>query len=54
MPTRNVSLSAGLDPLVERKIKSGSFVIFYRKLRAGVVVVRILHEQMQPERHPGR
>ena len=30
-----------------------SHIIFYKKLSASILVVRILHERMDPERHVG-
>ncbi|HEX9776884.1 MAG TPA: type II toxin-antitoxin system RelE/ParE family toxin [Geopsychrobacteraceae bacterium] len=34
-----------------RKIRSGSHVIFFKLTRAGIDVVRILHQRMDFERH---
>jgi toxin ParE1/3/4 len=33
------------------RIESGSHSVFYRKIESGVLVVRILHERMDFERH---
>ena len=53
-----VSLAAFPDtgrPFIERKgyfrIKSGEHVVFYRKESSGVLIVRVLHQQMEPRRH---
>ncbi len=52
------SLSAFPDtgrPFSERegyfRIESGSHVVFYRKEPPGVLIVRVLHQQMEPRRH---
>ena len=34
-----------------RKILSGSHFVFYRKTEDGVLIVRVLHERMDVERH---
>lgn len=42
-------------PFIERKgyfrIESGSHVVFYRKKFPGILIVRVLHQQMEPRRH---
>ena len=35
-----------------RRITEGKHVIFYRQERRGILISRILHERMLPERHP--
>ncbi len=34
-----------------RRIKPGKHVVFYRRESSGILVSRILHERMLPERH---
>lgn len=42
-------------PVLERagyfRIESGSHVVFYRKQATGVLIVRVLHQRMEPRRH---
>lgn len=35
-----------------RRFEHGKHVVFYRQERGGILVSRILHERMLPERHP--
>jgi toxin ParE1/3/4 len=35
-----------------RRLEHGKHVVFYRQERGGILVSRILHERMLPERHP--
>lgn len=35
-----------------RRITEGKHVIFYRQEPGGILISRILHERMLPERHP--
>jgi toxin ParE1/3/4 len=35
-----------------RRHKHGRHVLFYREERGGIVISRILHQRMLPERHP--
>ena len=35
-----------------RRFEQGSHVVFYRQERGGIVVSRILHQRMLPQRHP--
>lgn len=35
-----------------RRIREGKHVIFYRQHAEGILIVRILHGRMLPERHP--
>lgn len=35
-----------------RRIESGKHLVFYRKETGGILVVRILHQSMLPERQP--
>ena len=35
-----------------RRMKQGQHVIFYRQKPRGILVSRILHQRMLPERHP--
>jgi toxin ParE1/3/4 len=34
------------------RLEHGKHVVFYRQERGGILVSRILHERMLPERHP--
>jgi toxin ParE1/3/4 len=34
-----------------RRLERGKHVVFYRKVRGGILVSRILHQSMLPERH---
>jgi toxin ParE1/3/4 len=35
-----------------RRFETGRHVIFYRREKTGILLVRILHQSMMPERHP--
>jgi toxin ParE1/3/4 len=35
-----------------RRFETGRHVIFYRPEKGGILVVRILHQSMMPDRHP--
>jgi toxin ParE1/3/4 len=34
-----------------RRLEHGKHVVFYRQVRGGIVVSRILHQRMLPDRH---
>jgi toxin ParE1/3/4 len=35
-----------------RRLEHGSHVVFYRRLRDGIFISRVLHQRMLPEKHP--
>ena len=48
-PSRGRSMTVGRKSY--RRYRSGSHLIFYRKAKRGIRIVRILHESMDHERH---
>ncbi len=50
MPTMILQLSESQNRFM-RRMEQGQHVMFHRKRPGGILVTRILHQRMQPERH---